>query len=101
MNDTQLGLLAARTLISKKSDWTFGAFARNKNGSGIRSDEVGAVRWCAIGALTGAGLPDGVRRDALSALSAFAGDASISEINDDGGHVAALTMFDRAIELAA
>lgn len=96
MNDVQLLLLAAKTLISYEEDWTQGHAARKSNGTQALAESDKAVRWCALGALKAVGADYRAQRflDEASTIG------NAIRTNDDLGHAAVMAMYDRAIELA-
>lgn len=51
LNDVQIALLAARTLIADPGDWTKGALARDEFGREVFATSPAACQWCAEGAL--------------------------------------------------
>jgi len=100
LTDVQLGILAARTAISKKSTWTQDAIAKNENDDWVHPDAPSAVCWCAVGAVD-AFVPVKLQNKVLLALNNAVDDlypkaGSIVAINDDKGHKAILKVFDHA-----
>lgn len=107
LNKTQLELLAARTVISRKRYLARGTLARSGSGHVVRYDDPKAVSMCAIGALCFA-----INKDTLNVATTKAykflnracvelyNNTFIGDINDTKGHKAVMRMYDRAIELA-
>lgn len=105
LNDTQIALLAARTLIADPECWTKIAYARATDGRPLLSPGFSnAVCWCSIGALKFAvdGCNDDIYFSARRALALGMG-ADPMDYNDHPRrtHPEVLAAFDRAIELAA
>lgn len=100
-------LVAARTLLSNRSRWTQGAFAKTEKGRVIGPTEANAACFCAMGACRHIGGDTQVAHQAEDALdrAAFAkfGDTDqnvvcIVGVNDELGYEQTLQCFDAAIE---
>lgn len=88
-------LVAARTLLSDKKNWTQGGYARDSVGSLIPPQHPCAACWCAAGALMAVGAPDSVADRAAIALLDNGFD--VPGTNDSEGYKATLRMFDETI----
>lgn len=96
-------LREARELISDPKRWTRGAFARDVEGTRVRSAADEAVCWCAIGAYNRAA--GGTKQlEAFRLLQRASDDLfgkdDPAEVNDEMDHAAVLRMFDAAIASA-
>ena len=100
-NSAAVLLRRARAKIAKVETWTTRAFARTAEGLPTAATDPKAHQWCALGALTAVhgGVHAGVAflhaaRDAI-----YPGQY-INAINDETGHEAVLSLYNRAIALA-
>lgn len=107
LNQTQLKLLAARTVISNKKYWTKDMLARNDKGQHVEVTDPEACSFCAIGALVFAvgeeiGFVGYTKpyRYLMKASQELYNNEFVSDVNDTHGHKAVLRVYDRAIELA-
>lgn len=105
MNNVQLTLLAAVTLISRPADWCRGADAVDKEWNALEGNEDGACRWCASGAIYAVAPTLSLDHRAYRYLSKAAtelfGNTDPVNVNDSRSRRAVARMFGRAIELAA
>lgn len=91
-------LKAARDLISDRSRWTTGDFAKDADGLPVPAASPDAVCWCSVGAIYKAADERGVKRPKVyDALHAAAKPRIPWMINDHDGHKAALALLDLAI----
>lgn len=104
---TQLALLAAKTLISRKNDWIRDNLAMTKNSEVVKPEKLNACKWCAVGAIKAA-VPNKLQASATRALRHAAVDvlelntshptnSLIFEVNDYEDHKAVMRMYDVAI----
>lgn len=116
---TQL-LIKSRQRIVNPERWARGAYARDALGNACNVQDEAAVKWCASGALdceAGNSTPSwieanpGRRRsphfqaaraslDKAAKEVAKTGSGSLTVINDGGGHVQVMRVYNRAIVLA-
>lgn len=100
-------LRAAKQIISDPSRWTCGEYARTSRGKCIGVECDAAVSFCSIGALAsalGSDVDAAENSAAYKLLHRVATEESywsVASLNDQGGHAAAMSMFDRAIEIAS
>ena len=99
----------ARDLIRDKSRWTVGTYARNAQGMDAEILGNAAVTFCALGALhKTAEVDNGIdlrrradpiwsARSRLQALARDMGFKGVGSLNDHGGHVKVMELFDRAL----
>lgn len=100
MNDVQLCLLAAKTLISDPADWTRCALARRENGRECGPITAGAIKWCALGVVYAVDASNFGERSALTHLLECSG-GNIASFNNSHTHAEVMALFDRAIARAA
>jgi hypothetical protein len=104
MNDIQLTLLAAKTLVSYPKDLAQDYFAKDKWGAFVDWESPSAVSWCVAGSVF-AVAPDVLTRDIAFDVVRQASFKMFGEcptvVNDTLPHSAMMDMFDVAIELAA
>ena len=96
-------LRAARETLSDPTRWTQGAYARSASGRRLWFESPSAVCWCAYGALgkhSGLHPEEGRAADFLRRAADELFDLYPTEVNDDRGHAAVLSMYDLAIALA-
>lgn len=102
LNDTQIALLAARTLISDPENWTQGAYARTDQDSGfLLPSDSRAARWCPDGAIQFSSPNHRIESSALTALSR-AMNGNIVRFSDAPGrtHAEIMNAFDRSLVMA-
>lgn len=95
-------LRRARARIEHPDRWTQEVGARTEQGRPVEVTDPRAASWCVLGALQAeTGEPIGpVYTPACDALRAEAerdGRETVSDVNDQDGHAAALALMDRAI----
>lgn len=98
-------LKVARELISDRSHWTQGEYARDAKELPVNPNDESATCFCAVGAIAAVQNKrvwlDG-KRSAVDALGigakAIDQHITIVEVNDRMGHDATLKMFDIAIQ---
>ena len=99
-------LKEARRKIYRKKNWTQGAYARDKNGELLASDDFYAISWCAMGAIHNVASKNRelnieyIRDYLYRAAHDLYNDRSVTVINDHKGHAAVLKMYAVAIEKA-
>lgn len=93
-------LKAARALISDPARWHQGNWACDAAGNDVEPLYMGAVRWCAAGAINKIGQPnkDVVDQAVNTVQCAIEDDATIFDVNDYGTHAEVLALFDTAIQ---
>lgn len=103
-NDVFFYLLAGRTVIANKKDWTQFTFARDTYGNTVGTENQTADKFCAIGALKFVNeVPYAISdkaEDLLSAASLRLFQYSIVDVNDEFGHAKVLKAYDLAMEWA-
>lgn len=99
-------LRKAKEVIADGSRWCCGTYAKTKSGFQVHPHHQAAVSFCSIGALalvmesTPEVAEHSFAGNFLIEAASEMGAAHATKLNDNGGHPAALRMFDRAIELA-
>lgn len=91
----------AKDKISRESDWTTGAQARNAQGTTVEPTDLMACKFCSVGAINSLGLSYTEAMEALDCLYRTIPDGAwISEANDNSTHAEVMEWWDRAIALA-
>lgn len=104
-NDTVTILRKALDIISNPAHWTCYVYARDSSGREIAVDNASAVSFCSVGALavaSGTSVKDAEHSISCKFLEEAASEVGCPyahELNDKG-HSRAMSMFNRAIELA-
>jgi hypothetical protein len=98
-------LRKARAVISNPKHWTCGEYARASNHRVVDVDNPSAVSFCSVGALafvSGLTVKEAEDSKACQYLekAALEQGGIFAHTVNDRGHARAMTMFDRAIELA-
>jgi hypothetical protein len=104
---TPLGILtAARAKIAQREHWCIGKAAITVSGACVAPWSRRATTWCAAGAIyacpDGHGTAEGDHAyDLLDAAAIAMRFPCVETLNDWGGHVMVMLMYDRAIAAAA
>ena len=95
-------LVKAKKLIKDKDNWCTRAFARDSFGTSVLPADKSACKWCASGAVlcVESAYPESSETRALQLLETFAFCHSAAYTNDEYGHAAVMTMYDKAIAYA-
>lgn len=96
MSELRPHLIKARDLIADPSRWSRFSMARDANGSQVLVHSKEACRWCILGAIEKV-VPRHLVADVIDALlvkAAWLGHRSIDDLNDFGGHLKVLRLFD-------
>ena len=102
-------LTRARDRIASPERWTTKVSARSAAGRKVSPDSRRAVAWCALGAIDAElARQDGPHRTSWYEIDrvldrALLGEidrSSVMSVNDDLGHAAALSLLERAAEIA-
>lgn len=97
-NDVQRVLIDAKALISDPAKWCKGRLALDNIGRPVDPGDLGACRFCSVGALHRVCQSD--ERNAANKLLSKAAGREIVCFNDASTHSKVMAAFDRAIELA-
>lgn len=103
MSSTEIAIIRrAREIISDPESWTSGTYARDDQGQSVDPDHRSACRWCALGAIARAAIElDAQPGDGAAAVDRLYEAAenmqTVVTTNDQLGHAATLSLFDKAL----
>lgn len=100
MGPIEKTLRSGLRIISDKTRWTQGTFARNSRGGAVESDTPSAVSFCAVGCLQGSHLITAISLldDAARLVAKNIGTGGVVTVNDrPRGHEKVLVCYDIAI----